>query len=259
MVTLELQNVTCDYGHDPVLEELSLSVRAGEVLVLLGPNGSGKTTIMRALSRILKPSHGVVLVDNIDIWSRPRQVSARRTALAPQSEKRDWPLTVEQAVRMGRTPHRGWLMPFTDDDSRVVEEALEATGLESLRDRVITELSGGEWRRVVLARALAQQAQVLLLDEPTAGLDLKYQFELLKLVRRLSQDNDLTVILTLHDLNLASVYADRLAVIHDKSVVAVGHADDVLTEDLVRKVYDLPVKVIRHPIYGTPLVVPQLE
>jgi iron complex transport system ATP-binding protein len=181
---------------------------------------------------------------------------AQQVALMPQTERRDWPLTVAESVRLGRAPHRGWLLPYTVDDRRIVEAALERAGLCALRDRPITELSGGEWRRMVLARALAQQAQVLLLDEPTTGLDLKYQVEVLRLIRELAGAQNLIVILTLHDLNHASLYGDRLALLYERSLVALGPPANVLTADQISRVFGIPVTVTQHPVYGTPLVVP---
>ena len=256
MSALEAQQLSAGYGSRVVLEELSLAAAPGQVLALLGPNGSGKTTLMRALARLLKPSAGSVFVGEENIWKSSASRMAQRLALAPQNERREWPLPVEAAVRLGRTPHRGWFLPFTAEDQEVVEQSLSAAGLSELRGRPITELSGGEWRRMVLARALAQQAEVLLLDEPAAGLDLKYQHEMLSLVRGLSRSHRLTVLLTLHDLNLAALYADRVALLGDRAVIAVGTPDQVLTEPLIGRTFGMRVTVVRHPVYGTPLVAP---
>ncbi len=259
MVNLQTRNLSCGYRDRVVLEKLSIEARAGEVLVLLGANGSGKTTLLRAMSRLLRPTHGAVLLEGRDMWTLGRRETARKVALTPQTERRDWPLTVEHAVGLGRAPHRGWLAPLTSEDKRIVEDALSSTGLCELRDRPITELSGGEWRRMVLARALAQQAQALLLDEPTAGLDLKYQVEILRLVRTMARDNSLVVIVTLHDLNYASIYADRVAVLHEQSLIALGTPKEVLTEAMISKVFGVPVVIAQHPVYGTPMVVPSIE
>ena len=152
MSALEARNLTCGYGQRKVLEELSLSTQAGEVLVLLGPNGAGKTTLLRALARFLRPMRGSVLLHGQDIWRFRADETAQRVALMPQTERRDWPLTVEESVRLGRAPHRGWLRPYTVEDRQIVESALTGTGLQELRQRPITELSGGEWRRMIFAR-----------------------------------------------------------------------------------------------------------
>ncbi|MBS0206369.1 MAG: ABC transporter ATP-binding protein [Planctomycetes bacterium] len=259
MNSIQAKGLTCGYDHRKVLEFLSLSARAGEVLVLLGPNGAGKTTLLRALARILRPMAGTVLLEDRDIWQLKADEAAQRIALMPQSERRDWPLTVEESIMLGRTPHRGWYAQFSAEDRRTVESSLASTELLELRHRPITELSGGEWRRMIFARALAQQASVLLLDEPTAGLDLKYQHEVLRLVCELARTRQMTVVVTLHDLNHAALYGSRLAVIAEHTIVAVGTPHEVMTVELIQRVYDVPVTIIPHPAYGSPMVVPLLE
>jgi iron complex transport system ATP-binding protein len=256
MTRLEAQHLTCAYDRHTVLHDLSLTVQPGEILALLGPNGAGKTTLLRALARLLRPRLGTVLLAEQDIWRlRPRAV-ARRLALAPQSEGVSWPVTVEQAVALGRAPHRGWLLPYSAHDRQVLERVLMQTGLQALRHRLITELSGGEQRRVILARALAQEPQVLLLDEPTTHLDLRYQTEVLALLRRLAHSDGMAVVVTLHDLNHAALCATRVALLAQGALVAVGHPEAVLTPDCLAQVYGVAVVVTRHPVYGTPLVVP---
>jgi iron complex transport system ATP-binding protein len=259
VIPLATQDLTCGYGQRTVLEALSLETRAGEVLVLLGPNGAGKTTLLRAFARFIRPTGGKVLLQERDVWQTSAAAASRELALMPQTERRDWPLSVEESVLLGRAPHRGWLLPYSAEDRQVVAFALHSTGLESLRERPITELSGGEWRRMIFARALAQQASVLLLDEPTAGLDLKYQHEVLNLAAHLAKERGLTVVLTLHDLNHAALYGNRLALISERSVVAIGPASEVITPELLQRVFDVRVTVVPHPVYGTPLAIPLME
>lgn len=259
MNAVQAKDITCGYDHRTVLESLSLSATAGEVLVLLGPNGAGKTTLLRALARFLRPMAGTVLLEDQDIWTLRADEAAQRVALMPQNERRDWPLTVEECIQLGRAPHRGWYSPFNAEDARIVESALTSTGLLGLRQRPITELSGGEWRRMIFARALAQQANVLLLDEPTAGLDLKFQHEVLRLVCDLATNRKLTVIVTLHDLNHATLYGSRLVVVANHTIAAMGSPQDVMTVDLIQRVYGVDVTIVPHPIYGTPMVVPLIE
>ncbi len=256
MNTLEARELCCGYGASDVLESLSLSARSGEVLMLVGPNGSGKTTLLRTLARLLRPRHGTVLLHEQDVWDQSANAMARSVALMPQSEQRDWPLTVEESVWLGRVPHRGWLLPFRNADRTIIEDALQDTELCDLRNRSITELSGGEWRRMILARALAQQASVLLLDEPTSGLDLKFQVQVLRLIRRLAVREQLTVVLTTHDLNLAAIFGHRVALLSERTVAACGTVEDVFTAELIGRSFGIPVTVMRHPIYNTPLVVP---
>jgi len=258
MKPLEGINLTCAYDDRIVLEGLSLAAQPGEVLGLIGPNGVGKTTLLRALARLLRPREGVVLLGDRDLWRiAPRSV-ARALSLAPQSNP-NWPLTVEQVVALGRAPHRGWLLPLSARDREAIERALERTGLVALRDRLVTELSGGEQKRVVLARALGQEPGVLLLDEPTAHLDLKYQIGILELVQRLAHQDRLTVVVTMHDLNLAALYADRLALLVDGRLLARGAPEAVLTATNLTEAYGVPVIVSEHPLYGTPLVTPLLD
>lgn len=259
MKTLEVQNLACAYDGRSVLENLCLAARPGEVLALIGPNGVGKSTLMRAMARLLRPSRGRVLLAGRDLWrTAPRDV-ARQLALAPQASGTQSPVTVEQAVALGRAPHRGWLLPLTAQDRIATDRALEQTGLGSLRDRRVTELSGGEQQRVVLARVLAQEPQVLLLDEPTSHLDLKYQSGILGLVHRLAHQEGLTVVISLHDLNLAALYADRLALLGEGQLLAVGPPAEVLTSERLTQVYGVPVIVTSHPLYGIPLVMPAVN
>jgi len=256
---LEAQELTCGYDGRTVLEGLCLTAHPGEMLALIGPNGVGKSTLLRAMARLLRPRWGKVLLADRNLWqASPRDV-ARQLALAPQTGGAEWPITVEQMVALGRAPHRGWLLPLAAEDRLAVQRALEQTGLVDLRDRRLTELSGGEQQRVVLARVLAQDPKVLLLDEPTSHLDLKYQAEILGLVQQLAHRHGLTVIISLHDLNLAALYADRLALLCEGRLLAMGTAAEVLTPARLSRVYSVPVVVTSHPLYGIPLVTPAID
>jgi len=257
--TVRIQDLTCSYNSHPVLSDFCLSVESGHVLALIGPNGAGKTTLLRALARLLRPRQGTVLLDGQDLWQlSPRDV-ARQLALAPQTNSLALSLTVEQAVILGRAPHRGWLWPFSADDQAVLEQVLRQTGLLTLRERPVTNLSGGEQRRVILARALAQEPRVLLLDEPTANLDLKYQVEVLELARHLAHQDGLTVIVTLHDVNQAALYADHLVLLANGRLLAAGEPEAVLTPDRLEQAYNIPVVVSRHPLYDTLMVTPVVK
>jgi iron complex transport system ATP-binding protein len=256
MTTLEAHDLTCAYNGRPVLTGLSLTAHPGQVLALIGPNGAGKTTLLRAMARLLRPREGVLLLGDQQVWELSPRAVARQLALAPQSNGDNWPLSVEQAVALGRAPHRGWFLPFSAADHEVVQQAMRRTGLEPLRQRLVTQLSGGEQRRVLLARTLAQEPQVLLLDEPTAHLDLKYQTEILELVRQLAHRDGLAVVITLHDLNQAALCADRLALLAEGRLLAVGESEDVLIPSYLAQAYGVPVVVTQHPLYGTPMVTP---
>ncbi len=259
MNTLETFALTLGYNGRSVLADLSLAVRPGRVLALAGPNGAGKTTLLRALARLLRPRQGAVLLDGRDVWQLSERDTARRLGLVPQNEALEWPLTVEQVVMLGRAAHRGWFRPYAAADYAAVDAALAQTGLEPLRTRLLSELSGGERQRVLIARALAQQPATILLDEPTAHLDLRYQAAVLGLVRRLAHTCGLAIVLSLHDLNLAALYADRVALLADGGLLAEGSADEVFTVAHLQRAYGVPIAVGRHPIYGTPLVMPVAE
>jgi len=255
---IEARDLTCRLGTRTVVERVNLGARPGEVLGLIGPNGAGKTTVLRALARLLQPAAGAVLLDGRASWRlRPRAL-ARQLALAQQGGADHWPLTVEQAVELGRAPHRGWLMPLSPADRAVVERVLEQAGITHLRERRLDQLSGGEQRRVILARALAQEPRILLLDEPTAGLDLKYQVTLLELARQFAHRDRIAVVITLHDLNQAALIADRVALLADGQLLAVDATEVVFTPTLLEAAYGIPIAVTRHPIYGTPLITPLL-
>jgi iron complex transport system ATP-binding protein len=256
MTTLTASRLTIGYERRQVLGQLDLAAVPSQVLALAGPNGAGKTTLLRSLARLLKPTAGQVLLDDRDIWSLSDRKAAQQMGLVPQGESLDWPLTVEQVVSLGRAPHRGWLLPYTEADRAAIESALSETGLLDLRVRPVTELSGGERQRVLIARALAQQPQVLLLDEPTAHLDLRYQGALLDLVRRMAHEHGLAVVVSLHDLNLVALYADQVALLSDGGLTALGTPLEVLTSESLEAAYGVPIVVGRHPLYGTPLVTP---
>ncbi len=258
MTTLHINDVKLGYEGQKVLERLQLTAQAGRVLALTGPNGAGKTTLLRALARLLRPQGGAILVDGRDVWSLSTREAAQHIGLVPQGEALEWPLTVEQVVALGRAPHRGWFLPLSSKDQQAIEYALAETGLRPLRARPVTTLSGGERQRVLIARALAQEPSVLLLDEPTAHLDLHYQGAVLGLVQRLAHECEMTVVVSLHDLNLAALYADRVALLADERLLAEGAPAEVFTPELLEAAYGVAVSVEQHPMYGTPLIMPLL-
>ncbi|KVT23055.1 ABC transporter ATP-binding protein [Burkholderia ubonensis] len=239
-------------GVPTVLDTVSLAVGAGEFVGLVGPNGSGKTSLLRCVFRYTRPDGGSVALDAQDVWRmRPRAV-ARRVAVLQQETPDDFGLTVDELAWMGRTPHKGMFDADTADDARIVERALHDVGLLARRAQPFASLSGGEKQRALLARALVQQPELLLLDEPTNHLDLRHQLELLARVRRLG----IPTLATIHDLNLAAAYCDRLYVLAHGRVVASGAPDDVLTEDRLRDVFGVAALVDRHPVTGRPRVTP---
>lgn len=256
MNELTTDALSFSFSHRLILDRITMEMRAGEVVVLLGANGAGKTTLLRSLCRQLRPDSGSVAISERDIHLLTRRALAQNIAFMPQHENRQSELTVYEVVSLGRTPHCGWWTPFSKEDIRIIDESLQATGLADERERQVTQLSGGEWKRMMLARALAQDAPILLLDEPTAGLDLKYQFDVLDRIRRMAKERNLVVVVTLHDLNHAAMFGDRLALLAEQTLIAVGTAREVLTPNLIRRAFNFTVTIIDHPIYGTPFVVP---
>lgn len=252
---LAAERITCAYGQRPVLVDLSLSIRQGEFVAVVGPNGSGKTTLIKALSRSLHPASGRVLLAGRDVHRMEARELARQMAVVAQETAIEFDFTVEEVVLMGRLPHLARFRGETAQDHAAVQRALVATDTLSLKDRSVTRLSGGERQRVMVARALAQEPRLLILDEPTAHLDIAHQIELLDLVRRLNREQGLTVVAVLHDLNLASLYASRLVMIKEGRLFADGAPRQVVTEANVAAVYGSRVRVLTHPEEGTPHVI----
>ncbi|MEO0824092.1 MAG: ABC transporter ATP-binding protein [Cyanobacteria bacterium J06642_9] len=246
---LESRHLSGGYGDRPIVEAVNLSLQAGEWLSLVGANGSGKSTLLRLLSRILKPQKGTVLLSGRDIHTLSSTAMARRLALLPQQQTLPDGLTVYQLVSLGRSPHQPWWRWELDVAGRQqVERALHWAELDAYRDRPVTDLSGGERQRAFLALALAQDPQVLLLDEPTTFLDIHYQLQLLDLLKRLNQQQALSIITVLHDINLAARYSDRLALMCQGKLWAVGPPHEVLTPDLLRQVFEVEVALLQTPV-----------
>lgn len=256
---LSVRGLACGYGDRRILTELSLDLRAGEVLALIGPNGSGKTTLLHTLAGLLPPQAGRMEWEGRSLRALGRRERARTLALSPQrAEEAAWPLTVVEAVALGRAPHRGWFRPLTAEDDAVVGRAMERLGVGALAGRLLPSLSGGELRRVLLARALAQEPRVLLLDEPASFLDLHYQAELLAIVRSLAREDGVAVVLTLHDLALVAAVADRVALLADGRMRGVGEPSAILSAEHLVPVFGPHLEVVAHPRGGGPLVLPRL-
>ena len=245
---LASQNLSGGYDRQLIVKEINLNLKTGEWLSLLGANGSGKSTFLKLLCRILKPYQGRVLLDGQAIHHLPPQVVAQQIAVLPQQQIVPSGLTVEQLVSLGRTPHQPWYQwELKAEDREQVTIAIQQTQLESLRHRPVEQLSGGERQRAFLALALAQNPQVLLLDEPTTYLDINYQLQLLELLKKLNQQG-LTIITVLHEINLAVRYSDRLVLLKQGQIYAVGEVATVLTPDNLAQVFGVEVAVINTPI-----------
>ena len=244
------------YGDRDVVASLDLEVPAGKITVIVGPNACGKSTVLKAMARLLAPRRGAVLLDGHAIHKLPTKEVARTLGLLPQQPIAPEGITVADLVGRGRHPHHGVLSRWSPDDDVAVASALDVTGTSDLADRSVDELSGGQRQRVWIAMALAQQTDLLLLDEPTTFLDVTHQVEVLDLLTDLNREHGTTIVIVLHDLNLAARYADHIVALREGELLAVGDPATVLTSDLVERVFGLENVVIPDPTTGKPMVLP---
>ncbi|WP_460272138.1 ABC transporter ATP-binding protein [Celeribacter sp. ULVN23_4] len=252
---LRAEGLTLRYDTRDVSQDLSVAIPEGGFTVIVGPNACGKSTLLRALSRLLSPTAGRVLLDGKEISDRPAKEVARRLGLLPQSSTAPEGITVADLVARGRYPHQGLFRQWSEEDARAVEQAMAVTRVAGLAARQVDELSGGQRQRVWIAMVLAQDTPILLLDEPTTFLDIAHQIELLDILAGLKTDGR-TVVAVLHDLNHACRYATHLVAMRDGRLMAEGSPAEIVTEGLVRAVFDLSSAIITDPISGAPLVVP---
>lgn len=251
---LEAEGIYAGYGERAILHGVSLRVEQGKITALLGPNGSGKTTLVRVLARVLRPTSGQCLLDEQPYDQVPPARFAQCVAYAHQETPADMGFTVAELVMMGRYPHQKGFFGVSARDKAIVQQALAFAGIESLANRTLSALSGGERQRVNLARALAQEASYLLLDEPTAHLDLRHQVQILHALRQYAQSQDKGVLLVLHDLNLASAYADAVVLMSEGQIVVQGVPESVFQPEILEKVFHTPMLVRPNPLRGKPLV-----
>jgi len=257
MVELKLQDVTLGYQRSLVIKAMSLEVKPGEVLGLVGPNGCGKSTIIKALSRVISPYSGSIFLNGQNISRIPRMELARLMGVVPQIPLLPSNFTAFEIVLMGRNPHLGFLQYEGPKEIAIAWQAMEKTGTPSLAERRVSELSGGEIQGLLIARVLAQETKAILLDEPTANLDIGRQIEILDLIRNMCSENNLAVLAALHDLNLAAQYCNRLVLLNEGRVYAEGTPSEVITSSNITKVYGAASCVYSHPVNGLPCVLLQ--
>jgi iron complex transport system ATP-binding protein len=252
MFSLRLDNISLGYGKQTVLRNISFEAGPGEMLGIIGPNGSGKSTLIRGITRIIEPSCGNIFLDGSNIYDMNRQKLAQLVSAVPQNPTLPESFTALEVVLMGRTPHLGLLRYEGKKDLAIVKRVMEATKTLDFAERRVGELSGGERQRLTIARALAQEPKIILMDEPTANLDINYQIETLDLARQLCRKQKLIVVVTLHDLNLASQYCDRLVVLSDGTVYCQGIPQTVINAQTIKEVYGAEVCVYPHPVNRLP-------
>lgn len=238
------RDLAIGYHQRLIIDGLDVTISGGEITTIIGPNGCGKSTLLRGLGRLLRTSRGTVTLDGADIATMRTRDIARTLGILPQSPVAPEGITVEELVSRGRHPHQSWVQQWTRDDEKEVAAAVALTGLNGLEDRPLDELSGGQRQRAWIAMALAQETPILLLDEPTTFLDLAHAVDVLALIDRLNRELGRTVVMVLHDLNLAARYSDRIIVMHEGAIVASGSPRDVITSELLRDVFGLDAKVL---------------
>ncbi|MDR6225810.1 ABC transporter ATP-binding protein [Desmospora profundinema] len=253
---LQTEALTLGYGGKPVIQKLNLSIPKGKVTVFVGSNGCGKSTLLRSLARLLKPREGTVWLDGKDIARQSTKKTARKLAILPQGPTAPEGLTVLQLAKQGRYPHQSWLQQWTEEDERMVRWALDVTQMTPHADRSVDSLSGGQRQRAWIAMTLAQGTDTLLLDEPTTYLDMTHQIEVLDLLFNLNRVEKRTVVMVLHDLNLAARYADHMVAIRQGRVHAQGAPEAILTPALAREVFEVDCRIIPDPLFGTPMLIP---
>jgi iron complex transport system ATP-binding protein len=254
MKHLDVRNLSFSYDKKLILNDINLSFSKGKFYSIIGPNGSGKSTLIKNLSKIIEPDHSTVFIDDEDICTFNNKRLARMMAVVPQNILIDYDFSVFDIVMMGRSPYKRRFEEFNTEDERIVEKYMKITDTWEQRDELITELSGGETQRVIAARALSQETDIILLDEPTSHLDIQYQIEFLNIFKKLR--NEKIIIVVLHDLNLASMFSDEIILINDGKVTAKGKPQEVITRENIKSVYNISVEILQNPISKCPYIIP---
>ncbi len=256
MVTLTIDGIDCSYGSVDVLKDIGFAVESGQFLGILGPNGSGKTTLLKSISRVLKPQKGTILIGDENVYKMKTVDVAKQMAVVPQSTPVSFDFTALEVVLMGRNPHMPRFKMEGKKDLDIAKNSMQLTRTWEFADRPVNELSGGESQRVIIARALTQEPQILLLDEPTTHLDISNQLEIMDLIKHLCETKKLLIIAVFHDFNLAARYCDSIILLNDGKIVAIGKMNETLTSENVKKVFNVDTIVKKHPITGSLYVIP---
>ncbi|TDF99543.1 ABC transporter ATP-binding protein [Paenibacillus piri] len=256
MNTLEAKNLSLSYGAAPIFSDLNISIPKGQITVLIGSNGCGKSTLLRSLARLLNPQKGTIVLDGHELAKLPTKEIAKRLAILPQGPSAPEGLTVLQLVKQGRYPYQSWLQQWSEEDERMVRSSLQATGMETFAERPVEALSGGQRQRAWIAMTLAQGTDTILLDEPTTYLDVTHQIEVLDLLYELNEKEGRTIVMVLHDINLACRYAHHMVAVREGRIWAEGAPEHIVTSDMIRSVFDMDCQVLPDPYYGTPMCIP---
>lgn len=252
---IEINNV-CFSFEQQVLKNININIERGKFYTILGPNGSGKTTLLRILSKSLNMEKGEISIDGKDLTQIKANTLAKEMAVVPQSTEIEFNFSVQDIVLMGRTPHISRFCSESEKDVEIAMTAMKSTNTWELRNKSINTLSGGEKQRVVVARAIAQETEIILLDEPISHLDIHHQIEIMNQLKQLNQNKNITIIAVLHDLNIAAAYGDHMILMHDRGVYKDGVPEEVLTEDIIKKVYGLEVYITKNPKTGKTFIMP---
>lgn len=256
MTQIGTKGLTLAYGDSVIIDNLDIEIPAGKITVFIGSNGCGKSTLLKAMARLLKPKSGSVILDGKDIAATSTKQVARKMSILPQGPTAPQELTVFQLIKLGRYPHQNWYNQWTEEDEKHVWEALKLTRLTEFADRAVESLSGGQRQRAWIAMTLAQDTELILLDEPTTYLDLNHQVEILDILYELNRQQNRTIVMVLHDLNLAARYADHMVAVANRQVLAAGTPEQIMTSDIIREVFHMESIVTSDPLFGTPMCIP---
>ncbi|MCT8978521.1 ABC transporter ATP-binding protein [Clostridium sp. CX1] len=254
-MSLFASNLTLGYGENIILKDINVTIPKNKISILVGSNGCGKSTLLKTMSRLLKPISGTVFLEDFNIFEKSTKEIAKKLAILTQSPTAPSDLTVFNIVKQGRYPYQNWFSQWSKEDEDILNYALEKTGLLDIKHKKLSDLSGGQKQRVWIAMTLAQQTDIILLDEPTNHLDIKYKIEVLDLLKNLNKTEKRTIIIVLHDINLACRYADHVIAVKDGKIYGEGNPNIIITEKLIKDVFDINSKIIQCPLFRTPMCI----